>query len=105
MSLRPVAPGKNSVLVDIPFAKRLNSGSFYSKNKSGYWRPMPSHYDKYFAASVETLPREEIERLQEARIPQLVPYVHTRAPLTRHIWDQAGVHPDDIKSLQDYKDK
>ncbi len=66
---------------------------------------MPSHYDKYFDASVETLPREEIERLQEARILQLVPYVYNRAPLTRHIWDQAGVHPDDIKSLQDYKDK
>jgi phenylacetate-CoA ligase len=59
----------------------------------------------YYEPEVETLPREEITRLQEARILQLVPYVYSRAPLTRHIWDQAGVHPRDIKSLADFKEK
>lgn len=59
----------------------------------------------FYEPEVETMSREEIQRLQEARILQLVPYVYSRAPLTRHIWDEAGVHPRDIKSLADFKEK
>lgn len=61
--------------------------------------------DRYFDRDVETLPREQIERLQEARILQLVPYVYQRSPLIREVWDEAGVKPDDIKSLADFKAK
>jgi len=61
--------------------------------------------DQFFDPVVETMPREEIEKLQEARILQLVPYVYERSPLVRSLWDKAGITPDDIQSLADFKEK
>ncbi|WP_414728286.1 phenylacetate--CoA ligase family protein [Zhongshania aliphaticivorans] len=61
--------------------------------------------DQFFDPTVETMPRAELEKLQEARILQLVPYVYERSPLVRDLWEQHGVTPDDIKSLADFKAK
>lgn len=61
--------------------------------------------DRYFDADVETMSREQIEKLQEARILQLVPYVYQRSPLIRAVWEEAGVTPNDIRSLADFKAK
>jgi len=61
--------------------------------------------DRYFDADIETMSREQIEQLQEARILQLVPYVYQRSPLIRSVWEEAGVTPDDIRSLADFKAK
>jgi phenylacetate-CoA ligase len=61
--------------------------------------------DRYFDADIETMPRAQIEQLQEARILQLVPYVYQRSPLIREVWDEAGVTPDDIRSLADFREK
>lgn len=58
---------------------------------------------RYFDADIETMSREQIEQLQEARILQLVPYVYQRSPLIRSVWEEAGVTPDDIRSLADFK--
>lgn len=59
----------------------------------------------YYEPEIETLPRADLVRMQEALLLQLLPYVYNRAPLTRYIWDKAGVHPQDIKSLADFKEK
>ena len=59
----------------------------------------------FYEPDVETLPRADLERMQEALLLQLLPYAYNRAPLTRYIWDKAGVHPRDIKSLADFKEK
>ncbi|WP_313024402.1 phenylacetate--CoA ligase family protein [Pseudomonas lopnurensis] len=61
--------------------------------------------DRYFDADVETMSREQIEQLQEARILQLVPYAYQRSPLVRAVWEEAGVTPADIRSLADFKAK
>ena len=61
--------------------------------------------DRFFDADVETMPRDEIEALQEARILQLVPYAYERSALVRQVWSEAGVKPGDIRSLADYKAK
>ena len=61
--------------------------------------------DRFLDPTVETMPREDIERLQESRILQLVPYVYQRSPLVRELWDKHGVKPEDIKSLADFKAK
>jgi phenylacetate-CoA ligase len=61
----------------------------------------PAYYDEF----VETLPRPDLERLQEGLIAQLVPYVYARSALIRKVWDRAGVGPRDIRSLQDFRDK
>lgn len=58
---------------------------------------------EYFDPDVETMPRAQIEQLQEARILQLVPYAYARSALVRAVWDQAGVAPADIGSLADFK--
>ncbi len=60
---------------------------------------------RYYDPEVETLPRDQLERLQESRILQLAPYVYQRAPLIREVWDEAGVKPADIGSLADFKAK
>ncbi|QQD17322.1 phenylacetate--CoA ligase family protein [Spongiibacter nanhainus] len=61
--------------------------------------------DRYLDPAVETMSREDLERLQESRILQLVPYVYQRSPLVRELWEKHGVTPDDIKSLADFKAK
>lgn len=61
----------------------------------------PPYYDEH----VETLPRPDLERMQEGLLMQLVPYVHARSSLVRQVWGAAGVTPADIRSLQDFRDK
>src|SRR5690606_20296858 len=61
----------------------------------------PEFYDEY----VETLPRPDIESMQEGLILQLVPYVYARSALIRKTWDKAGIKPQDIRSLADFREK
>ena len=61
--------------------------------------------ETYFDGEVETMPRDQIERLQEARILQLLPYAYSRSPLVREVWAEAGITPDDIRSLADFREK
>lgn len=61
--------------------------------------------NRFLDPHIETMPREQIEKMQEARIMQLVPYVYSRSPLVRELWDEAGITPDDIKSLKDFTSK
>ncbi len=59
----------------------------------------------YFDPWSETLPRSDIERLQELRLLQLLPVAYQRAPLIRSLWDAADIHPSQIKSLADFKSR
>lgn len=61
--------------------------------------------DRFFDPAVETMPREDIERLQEVRILQLLPYAYNQSPLVREVWDKAGITPEDIRSLADFREK
>jgi phenylacetate-CoA ligase len=61
--------------------------------------------DRYLHPEIETLPRAQIESLQEEKILQLVPYAYERSALTRETWDEAGVHPRDIRSLDDFLER
>lgn len=54
---------------------------------------------------VKALARPQIEQLQEARLLQLLPYAYDRSPLIRPMWDQAGVKPDHIRSMGDFREK
>jgi phenylacetate-CoA ligase len=49
----------------------------------------------------ETLPREYLEGLQLRRLKQLVHNVYARVEFYRKSMDEAGVKPEDIKSLKD----
>lgn len=58
---------------------------------------------RYYEPGVETMPREQLEKLQESRLLQLLPYVFQRSALIREVWQEAGVRPDDIRSLSDFR--
>jgi len=49
----------------------------------------------------ETLPREYIEELQLRRLRQLVSNVYARVEFYKNKMDEAGVKPEDIKTLKD----
>lgn len=49
----------------------------------------------------ETLPREYLEELQLRRLRQLLNNVYARVEFYRNKMDEAGIMPDDIKSLAD----
>ena len=51
----------------------------------------------------ETLPREALEALQLKRLKQVVQRVYHTVGFYRRSFDQAGVQPDDIKTLDDLK--
>ena len=51
----------------------------------------------------ETLPREVLEALQLKRLKQVVQRVYHTVGFYRRVFDEAGVTPDDIKTLDDLK--
>ncbi len=51
----------------------------------------------------ETLPREALEALQLKRLKAVVERVYATVPFYKRKFDEAGVKPDDIKSLEDLK--
>lgn len=52
-------------------------------------------------AKEETLPRAEIEAIQLERLKETVHYIYERVEPYRRKMDDAGVQPEDIKSLND----
>ncbi|MFW5837622.1 MAG: phenylacetate--CoA ligase family protein [Desulfovibrionaceae bacterium] len=56
-----------------------------------------------FDVDLETLPREDLEALQLSRLKRLVERVYHNVPFYRHAFDEAGVRPEDIRSLSDLK--
>lgn len=60
---------------------------------------------RYLQPEVEAMPRPEIEALQEAKLLDLVPYAYERSALIRETWDAAGVHPRDIRSIGDFRER
>ena len=51
----------------------------------------------------ETMPREELEKLQLARLRDTVARVYERVPFYRELLRRAGCEPGDIKSLDDLR--
>ena len=51
----------------------------------------------------ETLPREEIERIQLTKLKDTVRYIYDRVKPYREKMDMAGVRPEDIQTLEDLK--
>ena len=54
-------------------------------------------------AKEETLPREEIERIQLTKLKDTVRYIYDRVKPYREKMDMAGVRPEDIQTLEDLK--
>jgi len=55
----------------------------------------------YWREEMETLPREELEELQLQRFRRQMEYVYDRSPMYRRMYDEAGIKPSDIQTLND----
>ena len=57
----------------------------------------------YFHEEFETLPRPALEALQLKRLQQVLQRVYRNVPFYEESFDNAGISPDDIKSLADLR--
>jgi phenylacetate-CoA ligase len=65
------------------------------------YRP-PSDQRHWFPGR-ETMPPEERDRQILGRIRELMDYAWERSPFYRRKWDDAGIHPSSIRSLDDFE--
>ncbi|MCU1456378.1 MAG: phenylacetate--CoA ligase family protein [Actinomycetia bacterium] len=49
--------------------------------------------------------RADLAALQEARLLETLPFVYERSDLINSIWRTAGVHPRDIRTLDDFRER
>ena len=61
--------------------------------------------DRYLEPEIETMSRADLDAFQEERILELVPYAYERSALVRKTWEEAGVKPSDINSMDDYRER
>src|ERR1043166_10181583 len=66
---------------------------------------MPAAGSTYFNAEIETMARADLEALQLERLLEVIPIAYERAPLIREAWDKALVHPRDIRTLDDFRER
>jgi phenylacetate-CoA ligase len=57
--------------------------------------------NKFWNEELETLPREELEKRQLEDLKEIVKFAYDNAPYYRRSFDEAGVKPEDIKTLKD----
>ncbi|MDO5155773.1 MAG: phenylacetate--CoA ligase [Eubacteriales bacterium] len=55
----------------------------------------------YFNPEIETMPVEEIKKLQGERLAEQVKHVYKNVEFYRNKMDEAGVKPEDIKTVED----
>ena len=58
---------------------------------------------KYWNKELETLPREQLEAKQLEDLKEIVQFAYDHAPYYKRSFDEAGVSPEDIHTLQDIK--
>ena len=57
--------------------------------------------ERYYSPDIETAPREKIVALQNERLAATVRRVYENVPFYRNKMEQAGVTPDDIRTIDD----
>lgn len=56
---------------------------------------------KYWNKELETLPREQLEAKQLEDLKEIVKFAYENSPYYKRSFDEAGVKPEDIKTLKD----
>ncbi len=57
--------------------------------------------NRYFQKEIETMPVEDIKKLQSEKLIKQVAHVYENVPYYRDLMDKAGVTPADIKGIED----
>jgi len=68
-------------------------------------RYLPDPASRYWFPRRETMPSAEREKAILARLQEVTRYAYRHAPFYRCKWDEAGFHPDKLRSLEDFEDK
>ena len=55
----------------------------------------------YFNPEIETMPVEEIKKLQSKRLVEQIKHVYKNVEFYRNKMDEAGVKPEDIRGIED----
>ncbi|MBN1133525.1 MAG: phenylacetate--CoA ligase family protein [Methanosarcinaceae archaeon] len=58
---------------------------------------------EYWNPQIERMPLDELNKLQEDKLRHIVHYVYQHSPFYRKKFDDNGVKPEDIKTLEDVK--
>ncbi len=56
---------------------------------------------RYFQKEIETMPVEEIKKLQSEKLVKQVKHVYENVPYYRNLMDEKGVKPEDINGIED----
>lgn len=75
------------------------------------WSWPPDYDESYFPEenqphwfpNRETMPPEQRNDLIVKRLRQVMAYGYEHAPFYRRKWDEAGIHPDSVRSLDDFE--
>lgn len=78
----------------------MEQWSFPPRYDEDYFPPAGSRY--WFPVR-ETMPAAERERAILARLQEVCRYAYEHAPFYRRRWDEAGFHPNQLKSLEDFE--
>ncbi len=65
---------------------------------------LPEPNSRYWFPERETMAAGAREAAIVARLRQVMAYAYERAPFYRRKWDEAGVHPEKIRSLEDFEE-
>jgi len=60
-------------------------------------------YSAYWNPKNETLPRDDLQRLQLTTLRRLAEWAYANSPFHRTRWEAAGFHPDQLKTLDDLR--
>mgnify|MGYP007130664381 CR=1 FL=1 len=55
----------------------------------------------YYQKEIETMPREEMKKLQSEKLVKQVKHVYENVPYYRDLMDKKGVKPEDIHGIDD----
>src|SRR5690349_14754071 len=66
---------------------------------------LPQGDERYWNKPTQTAPREVLDALHLQRLRRIVGWAYENSPLHRRIYDDAGIKPSDIRTLDDYHHK
>lgn len=64
---------------------------------------MPDPLSRYWFPERETMDPGAREAAIAERLREVMAYAYAKAPFYRRKWDEAGIHPDHIRSLEDFE--
>ena len=65
----------------------------------------PDSGSRYWFPQRETMAEGDREKAIVERLKQVTAYAYANAPFYKRKWDEAGFHPDQLKSLEDFEEK